>query len=222
MTNHRHDETARAGGRVPRTQPSGEDLGAFTRRVFVVAAVASLFFLVWHLRQTAMYAFAAVMVAAVLLAANGVTRRVLPLGHRPALVVTGLAIVAIVGLVVLFAWPDIRSQSAELFTKLPEAANSAEERFGIDLPDSPDQISDSLDGAFERLWGELASILQFAASGVAAVILVVIAGVFLAIRPGLYLDGLLLLFPPDQHGRIAAALERTGRALKRWLIGQFI
>jgi predicted PurR-regulated permease PerM len=61
----------------------------------------------------------------------------------------------------------------------------------------------------------------FAVGGaITNLVLVVIAGVFLASEPRLYRRGFLKLFPEDRHEAMAHAFDNTARALHLWLLGQ--
>jgi predicted PurR-regulated permease PerM len=52
--------------------------------------------------------------------------------------------------------------------------------------------------------------------------LVVFGGIYLAIDPRLYRDGLLKLVPPAIQPNVHATLDDAGHALKRWLRGQVL
>ncbi len=54
----------------------------------------------------------------------------------------------------------------------------------------------------------------------AKVLVVLAAGIYLALNPGLYLNGMLKLLPPDCQGEARETLEVLGQALKLWLFGQ--
>lgn len=194
----------------------------FARRVLIASIIVSAFFLAWHLRHTIILAFAAVVVATILLAASDLVRRCTPLGHHWSLAVSALFIIMAIGAILWFAWPNIQSQTAGLVQQLPEAARSIESRTGISLPNSLEQAGEAAGGVFNRILSDLASMVQTAATAITGFILVVVAGAFLAVNPGLYRTGFLLLFPPAQHGHAGEALDRTGRALKFWLVGQLL
>lgn len=194
----------------------------FARRVLIATAIVSLVFLAWHLRDTVVLAFAAVIVAAVLVAAAEAIRRIVPLGHRWSLALSGGLVVLVIGAILWLAWPNIQSQSTSLFRQLPEAASNIESRFGIQVPNSFEQLRGSLGGALGRILSDVATIVQTAAAAVTGIILVVIAGIFLAVNPALYREGLIHLFPRGQHDRAGRALTRAGRALKLWLVGQLV
>ncbi|WEX10638.1 AI-2E family transporter [Chelativorans sp. AA-79] len=212
-------------GSTPRPHQPSRDrltLAGYTRRVLIATAIVSLAFLIWHLRHTAAIAFAAVVVAAVLTAASDLTRRFVPLGSRWSLALSSLLIIVVIGAALWFAWPDIQTQSSNLLQQLPQAVRSIETRTGISLPNSLPQLGGSLEGAFNRILSDIAAMLQTAAAALTGVVLVIVAGVFLAVNPGVYRRGFLLLFPTGERGRVEHALGRTGTALKFWLAGQLL
>lgn len=58
------------------------------------------------------------------------------------------------------------------------------------------------------------------ASGVTTLVLVVVAGIFLAIEPAKSREGLLSVFPIDRRPRLREVLNSCGHALKGWLKAQ--
>lgn len=202
------------------TETTGE--AKFVRRVLTVAAVAAFVFLAWHLRHTFVVAFGAVVIAALLLAATDAVRGVLPLGHRWCLAISGILILIVFGLITWIIWPDLRSQSVSLLEQLPQAASNLETEFGLEITRPDGSFSDSFGGMFGRILRDAANILQTTVAAVTGFLLVVVAGVYLASDPKLYRRGLTLLFPSEQHDRVANAFTKTARALKLWLIGQLV
>jgi predicted PurR-regulated permease PerM len=65
----------------------------------------------------------------------------------------------------------------------------------------------------------LAHAGQAGATAVAEVVVVIIAGVYLAAQPGLYQGGLMNLFPQALRPRLTATMAETGLALRKWLLG---
>lgn len=53
-------------------------------------------------------------------------------------------------------------------------------------------------------------------------IIIAIAGIYLAAQPGLYVNGMVLLFPPKLRPDAEEALQKIGATLTYWLIGQMI
>ena len=82
------------------------------------------------------------------------------------------------------------------------------------------------DGAAASALGGLASrIIAWSttlAGALASLLLVLFGGIYLAISPLLYRDGLVKLVPPAVQPNMNATLDDSGEALKRWLAGQVI
>jgi predicted PurR-regulated permease PerM len=57
---------------------------------------------------------------------------------------------------------------------------------------------------------------------VATLVIVIVAGIYIAISPGVYREGLVKLFPKSYQGQIAATLDDAGEALRSWLGGQLL
>jgi predicted PurR-regulated permease PerM len=93
---------------------------------------------------------------------------------------------------------DAPSEDAQLFPSLGDLSS------GIDV----------LAGVF----GILPSVL----SALANTLFVIILAIFFAASPGLYLNGLLRLFPEPQRKRASEVLVALGQTLRAWLFGQFI
>ncbi|UZK69321.1 AI-2E family transporter [Sphingomonas sp. S1-29] len=76
---------------------------------------------------------------------------------------------------------------------------------------------------------DLTSVLQgaggyalSAGSGLADFALVLVGAIFLAVEPGVYRRGLVLLMPERAEDVTEAALDDAGTALKGWMIGQLM
>jgi predicted PurR-regulated permease PerM len=65
-----------------------------------------------------------------------------------------------------------------------------------------------------------------AASGLlwvaASFVLILFLGLYLSLRPQLYIDGFLSFFTPPERTRVARLLDTLGGALRWWLLGQLI
>jgi predicted PurR-regulated permease PerM len=93
---------------------------------------------------------------------------------------------------------DASPEDAQLFPSLGDLSS------GIDV----------LAGVF----GILPSVL----SALANILFVIVLAIFFAASPGLYLNGLLRLFPESQRKRAGEVLLAMGHTLRAWLFGQFI
>lgn len=223
---------------------AGMPLWRFAALALIAVAIAAAAFLLWQLRDTLMMAFGAIVVAVLLVALADLLRRYLPLPHRWAVVAAALLVLVIVA---GFAWlmgAQVSSQFAELWQSLPLGLDELERRFGLDaLLGSGGEAAGSggagLQGGAEtatgaevdvagtadglsRLWDWISAYGLTAFDILFGVIVVVIAGVFLAMQPGTYRRGAVKLFPVHQQARIDETMVYMGRALRFWLLGELI
>lgn len=122
--------------------------------------------------------------------------------------------------------PDVSEQAAELADRIPQAAGQLQQkilqyewinrilaqadRIQESLPDGSDAASVSA-GFFSSTLGALGNFL-----------LALAIGLFMAINPGIYMNGLLRLVPVDKRNRTREVLQATGSALASWLIAKII
>ncbi len=195
----------------------------FIQRVLALVGIVFLAYLLWQARETFLLAFAAVIIATLLLAASGPIERHTPLSHRWSLTVAGLAILAGIALALYLMGSQVRSQIDELTHLLPQALRYVEQQFGIVVPGvgSADQRASSFSLSSD-LMNRLASWSYAAVDVIASLVLVIAGGVFFAVNPDIYRQGLVLLFPKSQHARADDALQASGQALRLWLLAELI
>ena len=196
--------------------------GGSLRKAIAVILVACFAFLLWQLRHVLVVAFAAVVIATLLVGAGGLARRLLPLGHRAAVTAAGLTIMAAIGLILWAAWPQLSAQSVNLLEQLNSSLSYLREQTGLDMPESLSELLDSSGGLLSSIWHNVTALAGTLLSAVTGLILVVMAGVFLAVDPKLYRDGLVLLVPEPHHDQFRSALDRSGRGLRLWLLAKLI
>lgn len=198
------------------------DLLPYLRRLIVTIVVVALALLLWELRAVLLLAFAAILVSVALLAPTYLIRRLTGMGHRWALVLSGLLIVLIFGFVIWMAWPSFQEQLTRLVTRLTESLDQLEELFGFTLPEAAQEIANAISGAIDQIWSTLVTLAGGLVNVLATLALVIFSGVYLAIDPGLYRRGLVLMFPRGWHENIGQGLDKTGRALRLWLQAQLL
>jgi predicted PurR-regulated permease PerM len=79
-----------------------------------------------------------------------------------------------------------------------------------------------MNGASFSVTSVLSGIFVLSSTFLEAVVIVVISGVYLAVQPRLYREGLIRLFPPRAHDRAAEFVDGIAEALRLWLLGQLI
>ncbi|MGH7445610.1 MAG: AI-2E family transporter, partial [Longimicrobiales bacterium] len=144
-----------------------------------------------------------------------------------------LAFVAIFGGLLYAAWPTLATQFATVSRQLPAALGNAEawvtQQFRV-IFGTFDIAGESVEARVRsRAAQELADLvggtiplLNTALGAVTGMLLVVFAGMFLAIEPRTYAHGLLRLVPASKRLNALAVLEEIGVTLRRWMAAQAI
>jgi predicted PurR-regulated permease PerM len=193
----------------------------FTGRVVIVAAVVALGLALWKAADVVLMGFGGVLLAIGLSAFADLLARRTPLGRRLALPVAIVTIVAVLSVLVWWIGGTIAGQFVELLRRLPGGLAKLQEllaQVGIALP--PVDSTGAVEAAepLLKLLGAARTTLGAAASA----LLVLVLGIYLAADPGLYRRGLLWLVPADRRTRVAAVLDASSEALRKWLGGQLV
>lgn len=197
-------------------------LAAFARRAAVALGLAAALFLIWQLSSIILLVFAAVVVAVLLRAIADPVIAHTRLGANLAVPGAALLILTGIGLAVWVGGGVISHQARDLTDRLPRSAQEVRLLFDgapflAQLANeiaSPASLTSNLNGLAGRLGGYALS-----AVGAANVLLVLVAGMFLAMDAGNARDGVLSLAPASARHRLGAVLNGSGRALRRWLLG---
>ncbi|MBU2531325.1 MAG: AI-2E family transporter [Alphaproteobacteria bacterium] len=215
--------------RPAREQKEARDLPrpslAYVQHVLIAAAVLAGLFLTWQIRAALLVVLAGVIVAVLLAAAAQPIRRYTPLPHGSAVGIAALVIVAATGLVSLLVGSQVNEQISALSQRLPEAASQLEQRLGLSLEGAGKGAGEGRGGSLgevQSFVGRIASFGYKMAETLTGTILVVIAGVFLAMDPDTYKRGIVQLFPKRAHKQIETTLEDCGVALHRYLVGLLV
>lgn len=176
----------------------------------------------WQLSQILLLLFAAIILATVIWSVAWPLERHTPLGQQVSLVIAVFIVILMLGgsfwLVFVLLLPDLTS----LITTLPERVAAAGDVLGIDRLD--EQLMTFANDMGEQT-GALSHIAGYTTGFlgvVASALLVVAAGVYLALDYPRYYRGVLLLVPTAHQARAKDLLGRLGRALRLWLLGQLV
>ena len=193
----------------------------FIRRVLIALGLASLFLLAWHLRSILLMLFGAVVVATVFRSVADGIARLTGMREGFAVALSIVAILGTVGLLLAMFGSAILEQVRILRDSLPSAWRSFETRIGdIGLGHQLRELAESVRtqssvSAFSRF------LLSFGA-GLADLLVVLVAGIFLAAKPRFYAIGAIKLVPAAKRAVVAEAMQESERALRLWLKGQLI
>lgn len=213
---------------TPHADPAADP--HFVRRTLIVIGLATLVvavaLLLWNAVDIFLLAFAGVLLATFL---NTPARFV---SDRTA-VPHGLALAGVLLLLLLLvvgtgflAGPSIGEQATQLFERLP--ASVEELRDGVEgLPGGAWVLERMPSGDDATLAGSgLVSSITGTASmfwdGLAKLLFVFFLGLYLAASPRTYRNGLATLIPPARRERGLEILNRIGRVLQGWILGQLV
>jgi predicted PurR-regulated permease PerM len=208
---------------MPKTpgQPAGER--QFVRRVLIVLGLAALFFVLWQLRILFLMLFGAIVVATIFRAVADTISRFTPLPGSVATVLSVLLVLAALGGLLALFGSHITQQLQSLRETLPAAWKAVEQRVGdVGLSGQLDRLVATITtpggGSLSGFGRALISI----GSGIADFVLVIFAGIYLALQPHFYRVGAIKLVPAARRKVAAEAMLESERALRLWLKGQAI
>ncbi|HEY8467993.1 MAG TPA: AI-2E family transporter [Longimicrobiales bacterium] len=218
----------REGGRLPWGTPA-VTLGFVARAALVVILLCALAGLVWLGRDVVFIAFFAVLVASFLsifvgwLEARGVPRA----AAAVSVLLLGVGMAAAAGALL---WPTLREQALELRERLPAALTELVSwadgqyqvlsgEFGAPAEPIQEHVRQRVTMEAARLLTGALPLLNSLVGAVGGGLVVLFAGLYLAIEPRLYLDGLVSLVPRRNRPRVRRALEDVGSTLRRWILG---
>ncbi|MCB5177537.1 AI-2E family transporter [Microvirga lenta] len=204
------------GGVQPATR---EYLRAASRLMIATGIVVLLILLAWQLTDVLLLAFGAILVAILLRSLADLIDAYTPAHGNWSLLAAGLIILAALVAFSLVLGSQVWAQALELIERLPEILRSLEERFGLRNVETwvAERLRNMMDGgAVSQVAGYTSVVLGAAAN----FFLVLVAGIYLAIRPGFYRRGFLKLFPPKHRHMADETFAATARALRLWLVGQ--
>lgn len=203
----------------PRTAAS---LAGFALRALVLLAIGVAALLLWRLRNVLLLLFASVVLALLLSAAAQPLARGTPLSRRWAVAVTTLVLLAVLaGAVGFFGW-SLQAQLFELVQRVPGAWAALQGRLQ-EMPFGPRLLDTVRQAAPDPSFGLLAKVRPYltgAAGGAGNLLLVLAAGIYLALDPGLYRKGLALLLPKQARPTAFDTLDAMGKTLQSWLLAQ--
>ncbi|MEX1269614.1 MAG: AI-2E family transporter [Balneolaceae bacterium] len=226
--------------------------GVIARYTLVILAIiaAALFF--WQIKEALLAAFAGVILAVIITGAARGLRRFFPISRTWSLVSVGLIVILVAGLFGWIFGSQIVNEFGELRDQLPERISEVQQTIrdlpmGEQLLDGggnsqgeegsggseqgngnggENQESGGESQGVQGLAGDAGGMLFQAGSSVvnalSTLVLILFIGIFFAIDPDIYKNGITLLFTKKRSGRINEALDASGSALWQWLMGQLL
>jgi predicted PurR-regulated permease PerM len=190
------------------------------RVALIIGAIALLGLLAWQLTHVLLLVFAAVLIAVLLRSLAGVFERISWLKPPWSVLLAALLIASVLAGFAVLLGSQVQTQITDLADELPGRIDALGERFGVsDLREQLTSRAEDM-GAAGGIFGQTASYTFAVLDAAATLLIVVVAGIFIALKPAMHLNGALMLFPNGPRARARTALNTGGRALQLWLLGQ--
>ncbi|MFM1811923.1 MAG: hypothetical protein RLZZ336_861 [Cyanobacteriota bacterium] len=201
----------------------------------LIALITALV-LLWHLRESLIHLFAAVVMAMALCTLVGWIQRRLGC-PRPVALLISLALVAVLLAVVATAViPPFVSQFAQLLSKLPEAAQTLLELVRSAMVNVSQMLYGHGDAALnwlkqslqtppQGLGSSAARLLDWAenlGTGLIQTLFVVAVALMISTQPQAYREVAVLLVPSFYRRRFRQVLIACGQALSAWMVGVLV
>lgn len=197
-------------------------LSLFVGYAAAALALAGLFALSWFLREIVILAFGSVVLAAVIRAITQPLVRRFPKREKLAVLLAILGLFVFCGALFWLFGHQVSAQLRDFSDRLPQAVASTKSWLEQHAPGR--FVLEQLEGSKKEAGG-MSSVMK--AAGVTLdsfghALLMLVAGIYLALTPGLYVAGAVRLLPVAKRETVRTALEAAGEALQRWLLGQVI
>jgi len=193
------------------------------RGVAIACLVVAAFWFAWQISELILLVFAAILVAVALHALSEPVAKLTGWSVSVAMIPTGVVLVIGFGLVMYLFGSLIQEQVAELIERLPSAWTAFRDRFELQ------ELEQSIMRQAENAVPSGTTVLSFlrgfgsnVANVVLGIFLVVVGGIYFAIQPTMYRNGLLALLPEGSRAGAGEKLDRAAVALRRFLKAQLI
>lgn len=201
--------------------PGRSSLEDYTYRVLIAVAIVALAVLGWRLGAVFILVFGGVLVAVALRVLTDILVRHTRLKQQWALAIVVLAVAALLAGTIWLIGAQVSAQLGELIGTLPDAV--ARVKAWLEQSSVGKAIADFAQSSTKNSEGTVSGLARFAGGTFSAItdaVVILFVGLYFAADPGLYKRGVVRLFPPHARRRVLSALEASGIALKKWLVGQ--
>ncbi|ADI15067.1 AI-2E family transporter [Truepera radiovictrix] len=209
-------------------------LGTYAKRVLIATGIVGLTvlgaLLLWRLADIFLLAFIGLLFGVFLDAASSLFRRYLSLPRGWSLALTLLLFAGVFALALSLLGPTLAAQAVALFEGLPRFLQNLEAELGGTpwydslraLLPAPDEGADRLGQMLSQVLAQTTQLITSLTTLVFYGVFIFFVGLFLAIHPRYYQEGLVSLWPPPQRRRAREVTSKLGYTLRAWLVGQLI
>lgn len=203
--------------------PPDDDFGRWFRTALAVMAGIGLAIAIWQLQQLVLVLFASALVGLMLSDFTAVLQRWLRLPFAAALAAAVLIPLAALAAIFGLFGTMMVEQFLILYERFPAALQTVEG--WVRATPIGNEVIGQLSGyapKMEQVAGVVQATLANVGSAVTGLAVVLVAALYLAAQPRLYVDGVVALLPEHAQPRAVALVATTRDALTAWLKGQAI
>ncbi len=207
--------------------------GSIYRVALAILGTLLLAQLLWSARVLVLTAFLGILFG---LSAARATDRVVARIKINRNIAAALVVIGTVALLVgIFAWtgPTLLEQSQTLRTKLPEAVGKLEDWLLLKQPQLLEAVAPPTEDGGSRLLAAITKnapavtgfalgVVQSTLVAAAGLVMVIFLALYIAIDPGVYRRGMLLLVPTPHRERFGGLLSALSTTLRTWFATQLI
>ncbi|QDH18067.1 AI-2E family transporter [Swingsia samuiensis] len=215
------------------TNPPARELGKIAGLLRITLSIAAIMLSLWLMKDVLAVVFAAALLAIVLHGLARMLRRRLP--FIPYQAAVGLVTLVILLAIVALFWssgPQISDQFIRLKDALTQQSGDLKTQLSNNtlgkmiLDHWPaalggnDKTTAGLTSWSSGIAGSVTGLLSSAFGVIGTVAVIAIAGLYFALSPAIYIDGLLRLVPPPHRNGTRELLMAAGSTLWAWTAGQ--
>jgi len=192
----------------------------FAAYAAIAVGIALVPVLVWQLGAMLLMAFAAVLLAIVLHVASEPLQRWTPLPVWADLLIAAFCLLLIIAAGVWIFGSQVSSEFSNVTTLVRVGATEVQQAMSASATGK--FILEKLGSTNISITGVLGTLASTLIAAVAAVVVIVISAGYLAGEPSVYRVGVVRLFSPEYRDWADETLVDVGRALRFFLLGQFM
>lgn len=192
----------------------------------VLALVALAVFVLIRAAEVFLVGFAGILLAVLLHGVAEWIRSKVGWPYEVGLAIAVLFPLLLLGLGIWLMAPDVSTQAAELAERIPEALTQLQDRvrewpWAGRIMEQKERIPKYLpDGSAAT--GFAARFFSSTFGGIGDLVIALVIGLFIAMSPKTYVEGVLHLVPLGKRDRARHVLRATGSALRSWLTAKII
>ncbi|GBQ30874.1 transporter [Gluconacetobacter sacchari DSM 12717] len=216
---------------APPADPRAAQLAKIHALLQTTILLTAVILSIWLLGPVLMVVFAATLLAVILHNLAALAQRRIRLPYWLALTLVVVILLAAFAGLIWSSGPTIAEQATRLRVALTTQAYTVRGQLGASeigrtlldyLPQTlgGNQPGGGSDGMGSRIAGSMTGVLSSAFGAVGTLAVILIAGLYFALSPTLYVNGLLRLFPTKHRPAARTLLLVAGRTLWAWTAGQ--